>query len=93
MSNLDELSYLTFENFQPRGMIGLSPRQADSLEMAYNHAHQYAQSLKGWLLLQGGYGCGKTHLAAAIANFGRLGAFAFYYRARFARYPAFCLLT
>jgi DNA replication protein DnaC len=69
MSNLDELSYLTFENFQPRGMIGLSPRQADSLEMAYNHAHQYAQSLKGWLLLQGGYGCGKTHLAAAIANF------------------------
>jgi DNA replication protein DnaC len=69
MSNLDELSYLTFENFQSRGMIGLSPRQADSLEMAYNHARQYAQSLKGWLLLQGGYGCGKTHLAAAIANF------------------------
>ena len=69
MSNLDELSYLTFENFQPRGMIGLSPRQADSLELAYNHARQYAQSLKGWLLLQGGYGCGKTHLAAAIANF------------------------
>ena len=24
---------------------------------------------KGWLLLEGGYGCGKTHLAAAIANF------------------------
>ncbi len=69
MSNLDELSYLTFENFQSRGMIGLSPRQADSLELAYNHARQYAQSLKGWLLLQGGYGCGKTHLAAAIANF------------------------
>ncbi len=69
MSNLDELSNLTFENFQPRGMIGLSPRQANSLELAYNHARQYAQSLKGWLLLQGGYGCGKTHLAAAIANF------------------------
>jgi DNA replication protein DnaC len=69
MSNLDELSYLTFDNFQSRGMIGLSPRQADSLEMAYNHARQYAQALKGWLLLQGGYGCGKTHLAAAIANF------------------------
>ena len=69
LSNLDELSHLTFENFQPRGLIGLSPRQADSLELAYNHAHQYAQSLKGWLLLQGGYGCGKTHLAAAIANF------------------------
>jgi len=24
---------------------------------------------QGWLLLEGGYGCGKTHLAAAIANF------------------------
>ena len=23
----------------------------------------------GWLLLMGTYGCGKTHLAAAIANF------------------------
>ncbi len=25
-------------------------------------------TLKGWLFLWGGYGCGKTHLAAAIAN-------------------------
>ena len=69
LSNLDELSHLSFENFQPRGLIGLSPRQADSLELAFNHTRQFAQSLKGWLLLQGGFGCGKTHLAAAIANF------------------------
>lgn len=69
LSNLDELRHLTFENFKPRGLIGLSPRQADSLEQAYNHSRQFAQSTKGWLLLQGGYGCGKTHLAAAIANF------------------------
>jgi DNA replication protein DnaC len=40
-----------------------------SLEIAFSTARQYAASLKGWLLLQGGYGCGKTHLAAAIANF------------------------
>jgi DNA replication protein DnaC len=39
------------------------------LEWAYNHARQYASALNGWLLLQGGYGSGKTHLAAAIANF------------------------
>jgi DNA replication protein DnaC len=39
------------------------------LELAYNQARHYAQNLNGWLLLQGGYGCGKTHLAAAIANF------------------------
>ena len=28
----------------------------------------YAQEPEGWLLLTGTYGCGKTHLAAAIAN-------------------------
>ncbi len=68
MSNLNELSHLTFDNFKPRGRIGLGPLQADSLEQAYNHAMQFSRSRKGWLLLQGHYGCGKTHLAAAIAN-------------------------
>jgi DNA replication protein DnaC len=58
LSHLEELSHLTFENFKPRGRIGLLPKQAQSLE-----------SLNGWLLLQGNFGCGKTHLAAAIANF------------------------
>jgi DNA replication protein DnaC len=69
MSNLRELSHLTFENFQPRGRIFIPPLQAESLERAYNHARQFSQNLKGWLIIQGGYGCGKTHLAAAIANF------------------------
>lgn len=69
MSNLDELSHLTFVNFKPRGQIGLGPAQADSLERAYNHAHRFARTLDGWLVLQGDYGCGKTHLAAATANF------------------------
>jgi DNA replication protein DnaC len=69
LSNLDELRHLTFDNFQQRGRIGLGAWQADSLELALNHSQQYARSLNGWLLLQGGYGCGKTHLAAAIANF------------------------
>jgi len=50
---------LTFDSFQPRGQIGLGERQARSLEIAHNTARQYATSLKGWLLLQGGYGCGK----------------------------------
>ncbi len=68
MSNLDRLRHLTFENFQTQGHIGLPPFQAASLEAAFNLARQFAQNLKGWLLLQGGYGCGKTHLAAAIAN-------------------------
>lgn len=69
LSNLDELRHLTFNNFQRRGRVGLGAWQADSLELAFNHSQQYARSLNGWLLLQGGYGCGKTHLAAAIANF------------------------
>lgn len=69
LSRLEELGNLTFENFQSRGRVGLPPRQADSLEQAYNHAQHFAQRLEGWLVLQGGLGCGKTHLAAAIANF------------------------
>ena len=69
ISNLDNLQHLTFENFQARGRVGLGPWQADSLERAFNQAQQFAQKADGWLLLQGGFGCGKTHLAAAIANF------------------------
>lgn len=69
LSRLDELKQLTFDTFQPRGQKGLGEKQATSLEMAFNQAQHYAKSLNGWLVLQGGYGCGKTHLAAAIANF------------------------
>ncbi len=69
LSRLDELKGLTFDTFQPRGQIGLGEKQSNSLDMAFNQAQHYARSLNGWLLLRGGYGCGKTHLAAAIANF------------------------
>ena len=69
LSHLDELRGLTFETFQPRGRKGLGEQQANSLEWAFNRARQHAGSLDGWLLIQGGYGCGKTHLAAAIANY------------------------
>jgi DNA replication protein DnaC len=69
LSHLDELQGLTFESFKMRGRKGLGESQANSLEWAFNRARQYAGSLNGWLLLQGGFGCGKTHLAAAIANY------------------------
>ena len=68
-SNLDELAELTFETFKSRGHIGTAPSQADALEKAFNSAQHFARQLEGWLLLQGRYGCGKTHLAASIANF------------------------
>jgi DNA replication protein DnaC len=69
LSHLDELKELTFESFKPRGRKGLGEMQSTSIEVAYNQARHYAQNLKGWLMLQGGYGSGKTHLGAAIANF------------------------
>jgi len=69
LSHLDELSHLTFENFAQRGRFGILPRQADSLEQAFNQAQHFSRTLNGWLVLQGNYGCGKTHLAAAVANF------------------------
>lgn len=65
---MNELQALTFDNFQPRGRIGLGEHLADSLEAAFNQAKHYASTHDGWLLLRGKFGCGKTHLAAAIAN-------------------------
>lgn len=69
LSNLDELKHLTFENFETGGRIGTGQAQSKSIESAYNAARQFSQTLDGWLLLQGRFGCGKTHLAAAVANF------------------------
>ncbi len=62
------LERFTFETFHPEGR-GLPPdARQKSLRLAYDCAFRFAQQPKGWLLLHGGYGCGKTHLAAAIAN-------------------------
>ena len=68
MSSLDALKELRFDNFEKRGRVGLGITQANSLENAYNQAWNFAEHREGWLLLIGRYGCGKTHLAAAIAN-------------------------
>jgi DNA replication protein DnaC len=67
MSNLHHLAHMTFNNFVPEG-IGLPPDKASNLSWAYEMARQYADNPVGWLILFGGFGCGKTHLAAAIAN-------------------------
>ena len=69
LSNLGPLSHMTFESFDPHGRIGLPEVQKASLEWAYNQARIFAEKAEGWLVLQGGLGCGKTHLAAAIANY------------------------
>jgi DNA replication protein DnaC len=69
LSRLDELSALTFESFKSEGRVGTSEQERKSLEGAYRRAQHFAGERQGWLLLQGGYGVGKTHLAAAIANY------------------------
>jgi len=67
MSNLGGLARMTFSAFLPEGM-GLPDDKRRNLRMAYEAARAFARRPNGWLILMGGYGCGKTHLAAAIAN-------------------------
>jgi len=72
ISHLDRLSHLTFENFEMRGNKNakfITPQDAHSLQEAKEAADAFAHKPDGWLLFEGGYGCGKTHLAAAIANY------------------------
>lgn len=65
-SNLEQLEGMTFDTFKidENG----SPEVAFSLKDALETSREFAESPSGWLLLTGPYGCGKTHLAAAIAT-------------------------
>src|SRR5690606_6185055 len=65
LSNLDTYANKSFDNFNA-APLGVNPLDAASLEYAVRTAYQYAQEPEGWLLLEGTYGCGKTHLAAAV---------------------------
>lgn len=68
LSNLEAFAGMDFASFKTQGRMGLGDDQRKSLEQALAMAQQYATRLDGWLLLMGSYGCGKTHLAAAVAN-------------------------
>jgi DNA replication protein DnaC len=59
LSNLEAFADKVFGNFNPE-----VPGAMDG----YRAAADYATQPEGWLVLLGGYGSGKTHLAAAIAN-------------------------
>ncbi len=61
------LARMTFETFQPEGHAQ-NVEQLKSLQTAYEWAQKYADEPRGWLLIQGSYGVGKTHLAAAITH-------------------------
>ncbi len=66
-SNLGPLTRLTFDNLNPKGRSG-NPANEERFIQACEGAKAFAQNPEGWLVLMGASGCGKTHLAAAIAN-------------------------
>ncbi len=65
---LEALSRKAFTNFDYK-LSNVSPEERQSLEQAYRNAVNFAKSPEGWLVFMGINGCGKTHLAAAIANY------------------------
>ncbi len=82
LSSLDLHSSRTFNSFVLRKEEEIPPAAAKSLKEACDAAQAYAQKPRGWLVLTGDYGSGKTHLAAAIAN----------YRARLGDPPLFVMV-
>ncbi len=68
LSNLETLGHLTFDTFiwEPSH---LAQDKSHNLQRALETCIYFAESPDGWLLLTGVYGCGKTHLAASIANY------------------------
>jgi len=65
---LELLRNMTFDNFDHKRME-LLLEQRQNLRQAFNLAVEFARSPEGWLIFHGINGCGKTHLAAAIANY------------------------
>ncbi len=59
---------MTFDNFDAK-RLNLPVDKRQNLNQAFVTAHTFAQAPDGWLVLLGENGCGKTHLAAAIANY------------------------
>ncbi len=66
--DLAMLKNMRFENFDYK-RLNITEEERQNLEKAYNIALDFARSPEKWVVFQGGNGCGKTHLAAAIANY------------------------
>lgn len=64
---LGPLRHMTLDSFEPEGHA-VTIEQKHSLRRATEGVRRFIGEPRGWLLIQGSYGCGKTHLAAAIAN-------------------------
>jgi DNA replication protein DnaC len=66
-SNLGPLTRLTFANLIRRGRSA-DPRDQAKFQRCVESAEAFAQDPDGWLVVVGASGCGKTHIAAAVAN-------------------------
>jgi len=62
---------MTFQSFDTQGLHPLAGEQRRKLADAHRFALDFAQKPENWLMLTGPHGSGKTHLAAAIANYRR----------------------
>ena len=69
LSSLGLHARQTFGSFSFRKDEGLPREDLNSLKEAFELAQAFAEKPKGWLSIHGTYGCGKTHLAAAIGNY------------------------
>jgi DNA replication protein DnaC len=67
LSSLSLLQQMTFDSFRLR-QDELPLDEQANLERAFELCQGFAKGPDGWLVLTGDYGCGKTHLAASIAN-------------------------
>lgn len=72
LGNLEAYQDKTFENFQIDPFHGQLTKETQdavsSLTIALSRAEDFVREPRGWLVYEGAYGCGKTHLAVAIAN-------------------------
>lgn len=63
----ERLAEMQFRDFDLAG-TSLNQQERESLEAALREAKNFAESPGRWFTIQGVNGCGKTHLACAIAN-------------------------
>lgn len=63
----ERLDDFGFRNFNTR-LPNYKADENESLQTTRDNLRDFADSPEGWVLLLGEAGCGKTHLAAAVAN-------------------------
>ena len=68
---LEEYGFRKFKTF----FALYETEENESLQSARDRAQRFADSPDGWLLILGEHGCGKTHLAAAVAARARCDVF------------------